>query len=347
MTTLPGLALNHQQPTPLPKTTMPSPSTTPPTLATKSTPQDQSSQSPIELIVNFTNYITKLPFGAPPGPLIIWTSQMHFYMVHLMKQSTCDNLQDSLIHLSCIMCASSTSPCMHSNKLYELGLNIYEKLSCNLASKNQIQTSPCFSITRIIFIIFYSVCRQHNSHSLTQHVMTKVLHYLDSKFAVKHLGKLHYSLGVEAHQNAQGLLLTQTKYIKDLLAKTNMTQAKVVITPTRNSNTAPKTSTATLFDATVYRQVVGSLKYLQLTQSKLRFATNLVAQFVHDHKTLHWETLKCILCYLVDTAMLGLQLIRSCSHDLNIYYDADWGGSMLDRKSATCLAIFLGHNLIL
>lgn len=41
-------------------------------------------------------------------------------------------------------------------------------------------------------------------------------------FPVKDLGSLHYFLGIEVYQNTFGLFLSQSKYITDLLHKTNM-----------------------------------------------------------------------------------------------------------------------------
>jgi Reverse transcriptase (RNA-dependent DNA polymerase) len=55
--------------------------------------------------------------------------------------------------------------------------------------------------------------------------------FLQQKFALKDLGPLNYFLGIEAHNSANDVHLLQTKYIKDLLSKTNMTQAKPCSTP--------------------------------------------------------------------------------------------------------------------
>jgi hypothetical protein len=51
---------------------------------------------------------------------------------------------------------------------------------------------------------------------------THLLAQLDSEFAIKDLGKLRYFLGIEVHSNPQGLVLSQQKYIQELLKKTHM-----------------------------------------------------------------------------------------------------------------------------
>jgi histone deacetylase 1/2 len=54
---------------------------------------------------------------------------------------------------------------------------------------------------------------------------------LRQSFPVKDLGKLDYFLGLEVKHQSDGLHLSQRKYIVDLLARTNMTQAKPMCTP--------------------------------------------------------------------------------------------------------------------
>jgi hypothetical protein len=59
----------------------------------------------------------------------------------------------------------------------------------------------------------------------------KLLHQLRTAFAVKDLGRLNYFLGVEVHHTSTGLVLTQHKYIHDLLLCTNMDTSNGVSTP--------------------------------------------------------------------------------------------------------------------
>lgn len=45
---------------------------------------------------------------------------------------------------------------------------------------------------------------------------------LNDKFSLKDLGLLSYFLGIQAFMLSSGLLLTQTKYIDDLLTKLDL-----------------------------------------------------------------------------------------------------------------------------
>ncbi|KAF5455827.1 hypothetical protein F2P56_025362 [Juglans regia] len=82
---------------------------------------------------------------------------------------------------------------------------------------------------------------------------------LKTDFLITDLGSLHFFLGIEATFNSNGLLLTQQKYINDLLHKTNMQLAKPVKSPMATSDKL-SAFTGNLFeDPTLYRSTVGSL----------------------------------------------------------------------------------------
>lgn len=82
---------------------------------------------------------------------------------------------------------------------------------------------------------------------------------LSSRFSLKDLGPLSCFLGVEAARSSRGLLLTQSRYITDLLARTNMLDAAVVPTPMISSSRLDSTSGVPLDDPSEFRNFVGSL----------------------------------------------------------------------------------------
>ena len=61
---------------------------------------------------------------------------------------------------------------------------------------------------------------------------------LGNIFSLKNIGDLNYFLGIEANRTAKGLLLTQQKYITDLLARFNMADANSVSTPMASSSSS-------------------------------------------------------------------------------------------------------------
>ncbi|CAJ2668712.1 uncharacterized mitochondrial protein AtMg00810-like [Trifolium pratense] len=112
-----------------------------------------------------------------------------------------------------------------------------------------------------------------SSTSLVQHLANQ----LNSIFSLKQLGDLDYFLGIEVKHLADGsLLLTQSKYINDLLTKTNMSDYNPITTPMMSSCKLSKVGSDNVVDATLYRLVVGSLQYATITRPKIYFAVNKV-----------------------------------------------------------------------
>jgi hypothetical protein len=102
----------------------------------------------------------------------------------------------------------------------------------------------------------------------------KLLILLESDFAVKDLGKLNYFLGVELIPNAHGILLSQQRYIVNLLKHTNMHEAKPVSSPMASTTSLTAHEGESFSDVTLFRSTVGALQYLSLTRPDIAFAVN-------------------------------------------------------------------------
>ncbi|KAK1613214.1 hypothetical protein QYE76_036887 [Lolium multiflorum] len=177
----------------------------------------------------------------------------------------------------------------------------------------------------------------------------RLISQLRSEFSVKDLGVLHYFLGIEVLSPTPGsLLLRQRKYAMELLARAGMLKCTPVTTPMASSERLCSTDGDPLSpeEATQYRSIVGGLQYLTVTRPDLSFVVNKVCQYLHDPRTPHWSAVKRILRYVRYTVDSGLQLWSSSSTLLSAFSDADWAGSMDDRRSTGGYAIFYGGNLI-
>lgn len=176
--------------------------------------------------------------------------------------------------------------------------------------------------------------------------LTHLFAALNKEFAMKDLGPLNYFLGVEVHQIQSGLLLSQSKYILDLLKRANMEGAKPCSTPISSGKSLSRADGSSLQDPTQYRQILGALQYLSFTRPDICYAVNKVCQLMHLPSDAHWMTVKRILRYLKHTIHYGLQLRRQNPFRLSAYSDADWAGCPDDRRSTGGYGIFFGHNLI-
>ncbi|KAA8517736.1 hypothetical protein F0562_015205 [Nyssa sinensis] len=92
------------------------------------------------------------------------------------------------------------------------------------------------------------------------------------RFSLKDLGFLHYFLGVEVVPTRFGIFLSQHKYVRDLLASTNMSGAKDVSTSFSTSTSFQLVDGTAPMDSFDFRRVIGSLQYLSLTRPDISFA---------------------------------------------------------------------------
>uniref|UniRef100_A0A2N9FTY6 Reverse transcriptase Ty1/copia-type domain-containing protein n=1 Tax=Fagus sylvatica TaxID=28930 RepID=A0A2N9FTY6_FAGSY len=143
-----------------------------------------------------------------------------------------------------------------------------------------------------------------------------------------------------------GVLLSQQRYIKDILSRTKMLEAKPVNTPMASSTNLSAHEGEPFPDHTLFRSTVGALQYLSITRPDIAFAVNKLSQFMHKPTQIHWQSVKRLLRYLKSTIQFGLHLYRSSCNTLHAFCDADWAGNKDDRRSTGSFCIFLGKNLI-
>ncbi|KAK9116560.1 hypothetical protein Sjap_015507 [Stephania japonica] len=146
---------------------------------------------------------------------------------------------------------------------------------------------------------------------------------LNDSFALKDIGDLNLFLGMEARRDTTGLFLTQTAYIKQLLQKGGMLQAKAVDTPALVGKPLFSDISPPFSNATLYRSLLGGLQYLVHTIPDIAFIVNRLSQYQSYPTQIHWQALKRVLRYL-----------------------KDWAAFPHDRRSVSRFAVFFGSNLI-
>lgn len=122
---------------------------------------------------------------------------------------------------------------------------------------------------------------------------------LKAVFALKDLGQLDYFLGIEVkHLADHSILLSQRKYIRDLLEKTKMEDCRPISSPMVTGLRLIREGSTPFQDPTLYRSTVGALQYVTITRPELSFSVNKVCQFMAQPQESHWLAVKRILRYL-------------------------------------------------
>ena len=118
---------------------------------------------------------------------------------------------------------------------------------------------------------------------------------------------MHYFLGMEVWQNADGIYLGQGKYVVEILKRFRMMGCKVVTTPVASNPKPLSDASSESIHAMMYRQMIGSLMYLVNTRPNMCFAVNTLSQFLTDPKHVHLIAAKNILRYLKGTVDYGIK----------------------------------------
>ena len=99
-------------------------------------------------------------------------------------------------------------------------------------------------------------------------------------------------------------------------------------------------------DQTLYRSIIGSLLYLTVSRPDLAFSVGVCARFQSYLKQSHLSAVKRIIKYVSGTVEYGILYTYDTNYSLAGYTDADWEGSLDDRKSTFGGCFYIGNNLV-
>ncbi|GAU33196.1 hypothetical protein TSUD_206550 [Trifolium subterraneum] len=161
---------------------------------------------------------------------------------------------------------------------------------------------------------------------------------LKNEFEMSDLGKLNYFLGLEFLYEPNGIVLHQKKYIADVLKRFHMEHCNEAETPMEANLKLSKGEDEQAVDATLFKQVVGSLRFICNTRPDINYAVGSVSRFMSNPKASHMVAAKRILRYLKDTQDFGLAFPTSNKEskiELEGFSDSDWCGDKEDRRSTS------------
>ncbi|XP_062104243.1 uncharacterized protein LOC133815415 [Humulus lupulus] len=169
---------------------------------------------------------------------------------------------------------------------------------------------------------------------------------MHSEFEMSMMGELNFFLGLQIKQQKNGIFISQSKYIKDLLQKFDLANAKSMKTPMSTSIKMDKDESGKDVDITKYRGMIGSLLYLTASRPDILFSVGLCARYQSCPKESHLSVVKRIFRYLIGTMNLGLWYPKNSNFEIISYSDADFAGCKSDRKSTSGTCHFLGNSLV-
>ncbi|RWR74934.1 Integrase, catalytic core [Cinnamomum micranthum f. kanehirae] len=175
--------------------------------------------------------------------------------------------------------------------------------------------------------------------------ITSLQDALSLRFEMKSLGEASCFLGLEV-KKSDGYFVSQTRYATRLLERFRMEESKIMDTPMDPSLKLIKDGGRLLKDATLFRQLVGSLFYLTITRPDISFPVGVVSQFMDKPRESHFIAAKRILRYIKGTLNFGLFYQQHTPFMLTGFVDADWAGDLNDRCSTTGYCFNMGSAAI-
>jgi hypothetical protein len=169
---------------------------------------------------------------------------------------------------------------------------------------------------------------------------------MTDRFEMSMLGELKYFLGFHIKQLEDGTFIRQTKYALDLLKKFNMDKAKPIKTPMGANGHLDLGMGGKSIDQKVYHFMIGSLLYLYASRPDIMLSVCICARFQAAPKECHLMAVKRIMRYLVLTPYIGLWYPKGAHIELIDYFDVDYAGCKVDRKSTSGTCQFLGRSLV-
>nr|GEV98080.1 hypothetical protein [Tanacetum cinerariifolium] len=161
--------------------------------------------------------------------------------------------------------------------------------------------------------VFAPISRIEAIRSTKKSLCNEFEKMMHNRFQISSMRELTFFLGLQVKQKDNGIFISQDKNVADILKKFDFTTVKT-------ASTLMEPNKALIKDAE--------------------------AEDVVTPKTSHLHDVKRIFRYLKGQPILGLWYPRDSQFDLEAFYDSDYAGASLDRKSTTGGCQFLGKRLI-
>ncbi|KAK2989293.1 hypothetical protein RJ640_027330 [Escallonia rubra] len=163
------------------------------------------------------------------------------------------------------------------------------------------------------------------------------------EFEMTDIGLMSYYLGIEVKQRDDGIFISQEAYAKEVLKRFNMENCNPISIPIEVENKLSRHVKEGPIDRTLFRSLVGSLRYLTCTRPDILFAVGYISRYMEKPTTYHFKVAKRILRYLKGTIDLGIFYPASGDMKLVGYSDSYWARDVDDRKSTTEFVFYFGE----
>ena len=151
-------------------------------------------------------------------------------------------------------------------------------------------------------------------------------------FHMSDLGLLSYYVGIKVTQSKEGIKLSQKGYAEKIL--------KVAGMEDYNSSQYPMDEKREPVNATLYRRLVGSLRYLVHTRPDISYNIRVMSRYMQYPKHNHYAVVKHILKYVKGTTEHGLVYRKGVDGKLIGCSDNSYSNDRKDGRGTTGVAYY-------
>ncbi|XP_048226569.1 uncharacterized mitochondrial protein AtMg00810-like [Ricinus communis] len=167
-----------------------------------------------------------------------------------------------------------------------------------------------------------------------------------TEFEMSDLGLMHYFLGIEIVQSADGIFVCQKKYVREILDRFQMQDCNPASTLAEFNLKINKDHEGKKVENTLFKQIVRSLMYLTATRPEIMHSVSQISRYMESPTKMHLAAAKRILRYLQGTRDFGLFFKKGIKSDLVGYTDSDYAGDVDDRKSTYGCIFMMGSAAV-
>ena len=166
---------------------------------------------------------------------------------------------------------------------------------------------------------------------------------MTQEFDMSNLGSLSSYLGIEVKQGKNFIFLSQTAYAQKVLQHAKLGECNVVAIPLEARIKFTNEEGRSTVNSTVYRSLIGSLRYLTHTWPDPLFSVGILSRYMENPTQEHYNGVKRVLRYIKGTEDYGLFYKKGdLKGELIGYNDSDFVGDCNDRKSTSGHIFFFG-----
>ena len=165
-------------------------------------------------------------------------------------------------------------------------------------------------------------------------------------FEMTDLGILSTYLGIHVIQGEGEITLNQSAFAKHFLEDQQMIDSNPSNSPLEQKINLCTTENSEKISTTIYKSILGKLRYLTHTRPDLMFSIGFLSRFMENSSVEHLKTAKRVMRYVKGTLNYGLKYKRRKVSELIGYSDSYYARDHMDRKSTSGSVFFLGDNLI-